>query len=107
MLPNPPCAPEALVVPERTTSRFEPMEANASSTRALAPSPMATMAITADTPMITPRVVRNERILLRRSARTATRSTCNGLTAKPPRRRDWARRAAASAARPTARGRRA
>jgi len=79
------------------------MEANASSTRALAPSPMATMAITADTPMITPRVVRNERILLRRSARTATRSTAMDSRRNLRAGGTGLGRTAASAARPTAR----
>ncbi len=71
--PKPPMAPPALVEPGSTMSMFEPIEAKACSTRALAPSPMATMAITAETPMMTPSVVRKERILLRGSARSATR----------------------------------
>ena len=47
-------------------SRFVPIAANASSTCAFAPSPMATIAMTAPTPMMMPSVVRNERILLRK-----------------------------------------
>ena len=51
-----------------------PIEAKASSTAERAPSPMATVATTAPTPKIIPRVVRNERSLFRSSARIATRS---------------------------------
>src|SRR6185312_11174588 len=39
-----------------------------------APSPMLTMAMTAPTPMMMPRAVRIDRILLRRSARRATKT---------------------------------
>ena len=57
------------------------MAANVSSTRDLAPSPNATMAITAATPITIPSVVRNERSLLRKSARTATRMICPAFIA--------------------------
>ena len=51
-----------------TMSRFEPIAANDCSTIALAPSPIATIAITAPTPMMIPSAVRNDRSLLRISA---------------------------------------
>ena len=81
--PEPPRAPPEVFEPGMTMSRFEPIDANASSTLALAPSPMATEKMTAHTPMIMPSVVRNERILLRMSARKATRSVCRMLMAAP------------------------
>ena len=55
------------------------MAANACSTCALAPAPMAIIAMTAPTPMMMPSVVRNERILLRKRARSATRSVTSGF----------------------------
>ena len=58
--------------------RLVPIEANAARRGACAPSPMATMAMTAATPMMMPSVVRNERSLLRSSARTATRRRLAG-----------------------------
>jgi len=48
-----------------------PIDVNAACTRALAPSPIATIATTAATPMTIPSVVRSARALLRRSARAA------------------------------------
>ena len=82
--PKPPMAPPPPEEPFRTMSMLEPMAAKVASTRALAPSPMATMAITAATPMTTPRPVRKERILLRASARRATRSVMSQFTGGPP-----------------------
>ena len=79
-------------------SRFVPIDAKASSTRFFAPSPIATIAITAATPMTMPSVVRNERILLRRRARAATRSVASRFTAAPPRRRAAAARSRATLA---------
>ena len=61
--------PLELTEPGRTINILVPIASNVSSTRDLAPSPIATMAITAPTPMMMPSAVRNERILLRRSAR--------------------------------------
>src|SRR5215510_8073355 len=78
-VPNPPCAPPALVVPGRMISKLAPIEANDSSTRALAPSPIATMAITAETPIITPKAVRNERSLFRKSADSAVRRVSRSI----------------------------
>ncbi len=71
--PNPPWAPPEVVEPDMTMSRFEPMAANDFSTMAFAPSPIATMAITAPTPMMMPSAVRNDRSLLRISALPAMR----------------------------------
>ena len=68
------------------------MDANDASTLALAPSPTATIAITAKTPMMMPRVVRKERSLLRRRARTATRMVRKRFMREPPFRRRLARR---------------
>ena len=58
-------------LPGETKRRFVPMELNRSWTPRLAPSPMLTMEITAPTPMMMPRAVRNDRILFRPSARRA------------------------------------
>ena len=81
-------------------SRFVPIAANACSTCALAPAPMAIIAMTAPTPMMMPSVVRNERSLLRRTARSATRSVCQGFMTAPRRSTDvGARGRAASLAR--------
>ncbi len=72
-LPEPPRTPPALDDPGNTISRLVPSEENACSTRDRAPSPIATVAITAATPMITPSVVNSDRALLRISARPASR----------------------------------
>ena len=82
--PAPPMAPPPCEEPLRTMSMLEPMAAKVCSTRALAPSPMATMAMTAATPMTTPSPVRKERSLLRARARSATRSVMIQLTGAPP-----------------------
>ena len=66
-----------VVVPDMTMSRFEPIAANDCSTIALAPSPIATIAITAPTPMMMPSAVRNDRSLLRISALPAMRIVCS------------------------------
>ena len=60
--------------PGSTMRRFVPIEAKALSTRAFAPSPIATIAMTAATPMTMPSVVKNERVLFRKSARRAIRN---------------------------------
>ena len=52
-------------------SRFWPMLAICFCTDSVAPEPIATIAITAATPMITPSIVSVERTLLRSSARSA------------------------------------
>src|SRR5512139_706893 len=60
-------------VPESTMIRFEPRLLIWSSTRAWAPAPTPTIAITAATPMMMPSIVSAERSLLTRSAASATR----------------------------------
>src|SRR5215813_6095102 len=67
-VPNPPWAPPAVVVPGKIINKLAPIDAKDCSTCAFAPSPIATIAITAETPMTTPSVVKNERSLLRKSA---------------------------------------
>src|SRR3954468_25061052 len=52
---------------------FCPSAATWASTRALAPLPMLTIVMTAPIPMMIPRAVRIERMVLRRRARSATR----------------------------------
>ena len=77
--PNPPRTPPELVEPDCRMRMFVPMAAKACSTWALAPAPMAIMAMTAPTPMTMPNVVRNARSLLRKMARKATRKVCTGF----------------------------
>src|SRR4051794_34636827 len=74
--PKPPWAPPEVVDPDMTISRFDPIAAYDCSTIALAPSPIATMAITAPTPMMIPSAVRNDRSLLRSNALPAIRIVC-------------------------------
>ena len=75
--PKPPWAPPDVVVPDMTMSRFDPIAAYDCSTIAFAPSPIATIAITAATPMMIPSAVRNDRSLLRISALPAIRIVCS------------------------------
>ena len=63
--PEPKRIPPLVALPESTMSKLDPMEAICSWMRALAPEPMAIMAMTAPTPMMMPSMVRPERILLR------------------------------------------
>ena len=74
MLPQPLWTPRWFWLPGETKRRFVPMEAKRLSMPRLAPSPMLTMAITAPTPMMIPRAVRNDLILFRARARKATRN---------------------------------
>src|SRR3954452_15567337 len=55
--PKPPWAPPEVVDPDMTISRFDPIAVYDCSTIALAPSPIATMAMTAATPMMIPSAV--------------------------------------------------
>ena len=73
--PAPALAPPDVFAPDDTISTLVPIDANACSTRARAPSPIATIAITAATPMMMPSAVSSDRSLLRSSARSATRMT--------------------------------
>jgi hypothetical protein len=70
--PDPIRNPLDVVLPGRTSSRFDPMEAICAEILWFAPSPTATMTMTAATPMIIPSIVRMERILFARSDRKAT-----------------------------------
>ena len=104
-LPWPSRMPLDVTLPERTTIRFEPRLWICSATRAWAPEPTATMAITAPTPMMMPSIVRALLSLFTRSARMATRALCQTFTRRPPphptpapRRRRAARRRARHAA---------
>ena len=82
--PAPALAPPDVFAPDDTISTLVPIDANACSTRARAPSPIATIAITAATPMMMPSAVSSDRSLLRSSARSATRTTSPGLMTPPP-----------------------
>ena len=70
--PNPERNPPEVVLPGRTRRRFEPTEEIWAEILRFAPSPMATMTMTAPTPMIIPSIVRAERILFARRERNAT-----------------------------------
>ena len=70
--PKPDRSPPDVVLPGSTSSRFDPTEAIWAEIRWFAPSPIATMMMTAATPMIIPSIVRMERILFARSERKAT-----------------------------------
>ena len=69
VLPKPDRRPPDVVLPGRTRRRLDPTEAIWAEIRSLAPAPIATMAITAATPMIIPSIVSTDRILFARSAR--------------------------------------
>src|SRR5688572_3552496 len=71
--PVPLRTPPTFCAPALTKSRLVPMLEICACTEACAPWPMLTMAITADTPMMMPSMVSAARILLRTSARKATR----------------------------------
>ena len=60
--------------------RFEPRLWICSATRACAPAPTPTIAITAPTPMMMPSIVSALRSLLTRSARIAIRTLCQAFT---------------------------
>ncbi len=68
-VPAPIRTPPAVVAPGRTIRRLLPMLAICSAICLLAPVPIATMAITAPTPMMMPSMVSAERILFTRRAR--------------------------------------
>ena len=83
-VPNPPKAPPWLLAPGRTRSMLVPIEAKRLWTRAVAPSPAATVAMTAKTPMMMPSMVRNDRSLLRNRACSAIGNVCNRFIAISP-----------------------
>src|SRR2546429_6489643 len=64
--------------------RFDPRLWICSATRAWAPAPTPTIAMTAATPMMMPSIVSALRSLLTRSARMAMRTLCQTLTRRPP-----------------------
>ncbi len=66
------------------TSMFVPRDLMFASICALAPSPMATMTITAPTPMMMPSIVRSERILVRRRLRAGDAEQTADPHAVPP-----------------------
>ncbi len=72
--------------PGRTISRLLPRLEIWSLTACVAPLPSVTIVITAPTPMTIPRIVRNERIRLRRISRSASRIVLNSIRPSPPRR---------------------
>ena len=80
--------PPVVLLPERTMIRFEPRLWICSATRAWAPVPTPTIAMTALTPMMMPSIVSALRSLFTRSARPAMRTLCQTLT-PPPRPRAW------------------
>ena len=67
--PKPERRPPAVVLPGRTSRRFAPIEEIWEAIRSFAPAPIATMAITAETPMTMPSIVRIDRIRFARSDR--------------------------------------
>ena len=70
--PKPDRNPPDVVLPGSTSSRFDPTEAIWAAIRSLAPAPIATITMTAATPMIIPSIVRTDRILLARRDRSET-----------------------------------
>jgi hypothetical protein len=75
--PVPLRTPPTFCAPALTNSRLVPMPSICAWTEACAPCPMLTIAITAETPMMIPSMVRDARILLRTRARKATRIIIN------------------------------
>src|ERR1041385_4416058 len=71
--PVPLRTPPTFCAPALTNSRLVPMLSICACTEAEAPWPILTIAITAETPMMMPSIVRAARILLRTRARKATR----------------------------------
>ncbi len=69
--PMPAFTPPAFVLPGRMTITLLPRFAMEASIEAFAPAPIATVTITAATPMMIPRTVRSERSRFRISARNA------------------------------------
>ena len=72
-LPAPKLTPPLVAAPDWIIRLLAPMLAMLFCSAVLDPSPISIMAITAPTPMITPRAVKAERILLRRKALNAVR----------------------------------
>src|SRR5262245_895456 len=82
-VPEPPRTPPWEALPALTVIMFVPAPLIWSSIMDVAPLPIATSVITADTPMIMPSMVRAVRILLRPSALNAIRNVITGDMALP------------------------
>src|SRR3990172_9538481 len=67
--PEPDRSPPEVVLPGRTRRRFDPTMEIWAAMRSFAPVPIATIAITAATPMTMPSIVRIDRIRFARSDR--------------------------------------
>ena len=80
--PKPVRAPVCVTLPGCTTIRFEPRLLMLCCTDVRAPTPIATVTITAATPMTMPSMVSSERALLRTSAANASARVA--LTFMPP-----------------------
>src|SRR5688500_749305 len=93
--PRPNCCPGMIV------SSVVPRALMRSRTACCAPRPSAIIAITAATPMTMPSIVRNDRILLARSAPSATRRISPISTLPPSAARGAATAAATAASGPT------
>ena len=72
-VPKPSRTPVVATLPGRMRMRLDPSARICSATRAWAPAPTETMAMTAPTPMMMPSIVSMLRIMLTRSERTAMR----------------------------------
>ena len=81
----PKLTPPLAAAPDCTMIVLAPMLAMVASRAAFEPCPISIMAITAPTPMITPRVVKAERSLLRRRAPKAVRSVGERAERRPGR----------------------
>src|SRR4029077_4476478 len=77
--PEPVRAPPSVTVPGKITNKLVPRLAICSCTLFFAPSPMATMAMTAPTPMMIPNIVRKERSLFLANARSAIRNAMTNI----------------------------
>ncbi len=74
--PAPPRTPLVCAEPERITSRLVPILSNARCTSALAPSPIATIAITEPTPMMMPEHRQERAHLVEQAAPARPRGRC-------------------------------
>ena len=88
--PAPSRAPPCVTLPGVTMARFAPSERICRSTRLRAPEPIATMAITAATPMTMPSMVSRLRRAFAMMAESAERMASINLMRRPPRPRSRA-----------------
>ncbi len=82
--PLPVFAPVVETLPGMTMIRFEPSPLIWLATELFAPVPIATVTITAATPITTPSIVSSERDLLRTSAVSASRKVCMRVIIRVP-----------------------